>query len=462
MNKLFLFLIFLFPLLVCGKEYQVKIHVTGLPADSKPALLSIYNGDTYLIDSLPQIQDSTIIYRVPEHTPTGMLRAILGLSAYARYSNGQPTAVNFLFNGEDVELALNFEKPDQTIQVIRSKENQIYFDFLQSDFIFLRKLGMLEQIILNYPDKDNFYKVALEHYKKYQIQREKFIDKIYSQNKELLAGKIIQTKKLPFTEGDMAPTTRDSIFRTNFLNSFEFNDTTLLYTDIYTDKVLKFIEMHVNRKASPRENEDNIIQALDILVPHLDANPNIQQHLLQFLITGFEISKLENVLAHISSHYLQQCGGSKAVIERRLAGYQKMAIGKTVPDFTVTDIQNNPVNLYNLLSPYRLIIFWHTECSHCQVLMEELPELAKQDYFKKHDVKIIGISIDDSREAWEKFSANHPLDWVNTHVDGGFDNEISADYNLFATPSMFLIDANNTIIAKPTTIGELKKNISEL
>lgn len=462
MNKLFLSLIFLFPLLVCGKEYQVKIHVTGLPADSKPALLSIYNGDTYLIDSLPQIQDSTIIYRVPEHTPTGMLRAILGLSTYARYSNGQPTAINFLFNGEDVELALNFEKPDQTIQVIRSKENRIYFDFLQSDFIFLRKLGMLEQIILNYPDKDNFYKVALEHYKKYQIQREKFIDKIYSQNKELLAGKIIQTKKLPFTEGDMAPSTRDSIFRAGFLNSFEFNDTTLLYTDIYTDKVLKFIEMHVNRKASPRENEDNIIKALDVLVPYLDVNPNIQQHLLQFLITGFEISKLENVLAHISSHYLQQCGGSKAVIERRLAGYQKMAIGKTVPDFTVTDIQNNPVNLYNLLSPYRLIIFWHTGCSHCQVLMEELSELAKQDYLKKQDVKIIGISIDDSREAWEKFSADHPLDWVNTHIDGGFDNEISAAYNLFATPSMFLIDANNTIIAKPTTIGELKKNISEL
>lgn len=180
----------------------------------------------------------------------------------------------------------------------------------------------------------------------------------------------------------MAPATRDSIFKSGFLTTFEFNDTTLLYTDIYTDKVMQFIEMFVDRKASPRENENNIIRALDILVPRLDINPNIQQHLLQFLITGFEVSKLENVLAHISSNYLQQCGGSKAVIERRLAGYQKMAVGKTVPDFTVMDIQNNPVNLYNLLSPYRLIIFWHTDCSHCQVLLDELPELAKQEFFK--------------------------------------------------------------------------------
>lgn len=462
MNKSTLLLLLLFPLLTFGKEYEVKLHVSGLPANSKPALLSIYNGDTYLIDSVPQVKDSVIIFHVPEKTPTGMLRAVLGLSTYARYSNGQPTMVNFLFNGEDVELAMNFEKPDQTMQVVRSKENRIYFDFLRSDIAFLRKLGMLEQVILNYPDKDDFYKMAVDYYKKYQIQREKFIDKTYNQNKNSLAGKIIKTKKLPFTEGNMAPATRDSIFKSGFLTTFEFNDTTLLYTDIYTDKVMQFIEMFVDRKASPRENENNIIRALDILVPRLDINPNIQQHLLQFLITGFEVSKLENVLAHISSNYLQQCGGSKAVIERRLAGYQKMAVGKTVPDFTVMDIQNNPVNLYNLLSPYRLIIFWHTDCSHCQVLLDELPELAKQEFFKKHQVQLIGISIDDNRESWEKFSADHPLDWINTHIDGGFDNEISAAYNLFATPSMFLIDADNTIIAKPTTIGELKKNISEL
>lgn len=462
MNKLSILFLFLLPLLAYGKEYRVKIHVTGLPANSKPALLSIYNGDTYLIDSMPQVKDSTITYRVPENTPRGMLRAILGQSTYARYSNGQPTAFNFLFNGEDVELALDFGKPDQTVQVIRSDENRVYFDFLRSDMTFLRKLGMLEQVVLNYPDKDDFYKMALDYYKKFQIQREKLIDKTYNQNKNSLAGKIIKTKKLPFTEGNMAPATRDSIFRTNFLNMFEFNDTTLLYTDIYTDKVLQFIEMHIDRKASPRENEDKIIQALDVLVPRLDVNPGIQQHLLQFLIAGFEMSKLENVLAHISANYLQQCGGSASVIERRLAGYQKMAIGKTVPDFTVMDIQNNPINLYNLLSPYRLIIFWHTDCSHCQVLMEELPELASQDFFKKHQVKIIGISIDDSRENWEKYSADHPLDWINTHIDGGFDHEVPTAYNLFATPSMFLIDANNKIIAKPTTIGELKKNISQL
>lgn len=50
----------------------------------------------------------------------------------------------------------------------------------------------------------------------------------------------------------------------------------------------------------------------------------------------------------------------------------------------------------------------------------------------------------------------------NIHAAGSFDSEIANDYNLFATPSMFLIDENHKIIAKPTTIGELEKNIGEL
>ena len=90
MNKSTLLFLLLFPLLTFGKEYEVKLHVSGLPANGKPALLSIYNGDTYLIDSVPQVKDSIIIFHVPEKTPTGMLRAVLGLSTYARYSNGQP------------------------------------------------------------------------------------------------------------------------------------------------------------------------------------------------------------------------------------------------------------------------------------------------------------------------------------------------------------------------------------
>lgn len=462
MNKLLPLLLLLLPLVSTGKEYQVKVHVKNLPTDSKPLLLNVYNGNTYIVDSLPILENDVIQYRIPANTSPGLFRAILGVSVYAKYTNGPPTVVDFLFNRENVELATDFEKPQDSLKVIQSKENQMYLDFQKTDALFFQKSGLLEQVLINYPDKDEFYKKAIEYHKKFLLQRDKYIDKMYNQNQNLLAGKIIHTRKVPLTAGDLSPTVRDSIFKSQFLETVEFNDTTLLYTNAYTDKVYQFIQMFMKRDASLRENEANIIKAVDLIVPRLDVNPFIQQRLLQFLIAGFEVNKLEEVLAHISTNYLQQCGGSEEIVKRRLEGYRKMAIGNKVPDFTVMAIDNNPVNLYNLVCPYKLIIFWHTDCNHCKVLMEELPELMKQEYFNKHQIKMIGISIDENRETWEKFSTEHRMEWINTHVDGGFDNETSVAYNLFATPSMFLVDDNNKMVAKPTTIEELKNNISEL
>lgn len=416
----------------------------------------------FVLDSLPVKENGTITFKVPENTSPGMLRAILGMSTYAKYSNGQPSSIDLLFNKEDIELSLDFDKPNEKLSVIKSKENQVYFDFLEADALLFKKLGLLEQVVMSYPDKDEFYLKALEYYKKFQLQREKFIDKSYSTNPQLLASKIIRTKKIPITEGDLTPAARDSVFKSQFLNKVDFNDTTLLYTNIYTDKVFQFIQLFMKRNATPRENEASIIQALDILVPKLSENETIQTHLMQFMLAGFESMQMEEVLAHISANYLQQCGGNTDIVKRRLEGYQKMSVGKNVPDFTVTDIDNNPVNLYSSINPYTLIIFWHTDCNHCKILMEELPQLMQQDFFKKHQVKVIGISIDSAKEDWEKFSQEHPMDWINTHAPGSFDSEIATNYNLFATPSMFLLDDTNTIIAKPTTLEELKKNILAL
>ncbi|MEG2556807.1 MAG: TlpA disulfide reductase family protein, partial [Odoribacter sp.] len=431
-----------------ASDYQVKIQVKNLPETAKPTLLRIYNGSMFILDSLATRDGEWVTFHIPENTAPGSLRTILGIPMYGQ----QPVAFDFLYNRENIELSVDFNNTDTTIEVIRSKENTIYFQFKKADALFFRKLGLLEQVVVNYPDQDEFYKIAQEYYKKYQVQRDCFIDETYAAHQNTLAGKIIRNQKMPITETNMTAAERDSVFRADFLEKIDFTDTLLLNTDVYTDKVFRYIQMFMKREASPRENETNCIRALDQIVPRLDVNPVVQQHLLQFLIGGFETMKMEEVLAHISANYLQQCGGSSDIIKRRLEGYSRMAIGQKVPDFIVNDFNGNPVSLYNTISPYILVLFWHTDCGHCQVMMKELPLLAQQKMFSSHQVKMIGISIDEQKENWEKFSANYQLDWLNTHIEGGFENEVAGDYNLFATPSMFLLDDQYRIIAKPTTI----------
>lgn len=460
MQKL-LFLLLFIPALCAGKDFQVKLHITNLPSDSKPTLLKIFNGNMYIVDSLPVNSNNTLTFNVPEDTYPGMFRAILGTSTYNRFMNGQPTIIDFLFNKEDIELSLDFNTPDN-ITVQKSNENKVYFDFTEKDGKFFQKLGSLEQVVTQYPDKDEFYQLALKYYKQFQIDREKMIDSMYNANRNMLAAKIINTRRMPFTEGNIAPEDRDSIFKEQFLDKIEFTDSTLLYTNIYTDKLFQYINFFIKRELGPRENEASIILAVDNIMPKISADEEIKNYLLQFLINGFESMKMEEVLAHISNNYLQQCGSSMELVKRRLEGYKKMAVGEKVPDLVALDINNNPVSLYNSVNPYTLLVFWHTECGHCKTLMAELPRMIKNGLFQQHDVKILAVSIDEDRENWVKFSEEHKPEWINTYIEGGFSSEAATNFNLFATPSMFLLNSDNTIIDKPITPEELEEGIKKL
>lgn len=461
MFKLLLSLLLSLPIFLQAQDFQMKLHAKNLPKEAQPLLLRLYNGNLFVLDSLPVRVNDTLIFRIPRETKSGMLKAILGSTPLDQFMKKPPVSIDVIFNQEDIEIATDFLQPEILPEIIRSQENRIYFDFLQKDALFFRKLGLLEQVLIGYPDQDDFYQKAREYYKKTQQQRDQFIDRICRSHQHSLASRIIKNQKLPITETSTSSEVRDSILLHYYLTKVDFSDTTLLYTNVYTDKIFKYIQMFMKRNATPRENEANCIRALDRLVPLLSANTFVQQQLMQFLIDGFENMKMEEVLAHISANYLQQCGSSSEIVKRRLEGYHKMAIGQQVPDFTIPDIQGKAVNLYNTLHPYTLLLFWHTGCSHCQQLMQELLILEKQQFFKNNQIKIIGVSVDESREDWEKFSGNYRLEWINTH-EAGFESQLANDYNLFATPTMFLLNENYKIIAKPMTSRELQDSIEKL
>lgn len=461
-KKFVLFLLFC-PCLVWAKDYQFKLHVKDLPSDSRPLLLRMYNGDLFVLDSVPAVSGEEIVFHIPENTRPGVLRAVLGLSpTYSPMMPPQPIALNLIFNRGDIEIRTDYQNPQERAEILVSEENKLYFDFMKSDLVFYSKLGLLEQVVQNYPEEDEFYQRALAHYLKLQNEREKFIEKTAKSNPKTLASRIIKAQKMPVLPGKLTSEERDSLFNVQYLSQVEFNDTSLLYTNVYTDRIFRFIQMYMKQTATPRENEANCIRALDRLVPVLDVNPIVQQHLLQFLIKGFETMGMEEVLAHISSNYLQQCGSDSDITKQRLEAYGKMAVGQKVPDFTLNDAQGQPFNLYDDISPYTLILFWHTQCGHCQMLMKDLPELSKEGLFSKHQVRIVGVSVDENREDWEKFSETYQLDWVNTFTEGSFRSQTASDYNLFATPTMFLVDSDHNIVSKPLTLEELKKSIEQL
>jgi hypothetical protein len=71
------------------------------------------------------------------------------------------------------------------------------------------------------------------------------------------------------------------------------------------------------------------------------------------------------------------------------------------------------------------------------------------------------VSIDTSRNEWVTFIREQKLNWLNGSDLKGFNSEPADEYNIFATPTMFLLDRDKKILAKPISYRELEQDLKE-
>jgi alkyl hydroperoxide reductase subunit AhpC len=87
-----------------------------------------------------------------------------------------------------------------------------------------------------------------------------------------------------------------------------------------------------------------------------------------------------------------------------------------------------------------------------------------KEYYEKQKprrVEVMAVSIDTSKTEWTQFIKEGKLDWINVSELKGFNSKAADDYNIFATPTMFLLDREKKIVAKPISWRELDQALRE-
>lgn len=131
--------------------------------------------------------------------------------------------------------------------------------------------------------------------------------------------------------------------------------------------------------------------------------------------------------------------------------------GAAFPDFNEKDLQNNALSIAKFKGKVILVDFWATWCPPC---VASVPEIQKA-YNKYHDkgFEIVGISLDEEKDALEKFVKQRKLPWPQ-HFDGArFDGKLALKYGVNVAPTTYLIDRDGKIIKHLSGTDDLEKEI---
>ncbi len=119
------------------------------------------------------------------------------------------------------------------------------------------------------------------------------------------------------------------------------------------------------------------------------------------------------------------------------------AIGKMAPDFTLADLDGNPVRLADFRGRPVIINFWASWCGPC---VEEFPVLDDAlDRHRASGLAIVGVVYQDRSEAARAFMERTGAPWPAT-MDPG--DRVATAYGILAPPETYFVGRDGTIRAR--------------
>lgn len=185
---------------------------------------------------------------------------------------------------------------------------------------------------------------------------------------------------------------------------------------------------------------------IDALLKAVNVETPRGQTVLSELIEIFDTYDMKD----LKTKYLTQASNLKCTINERLsstiATNKNTEIGAVFPNQVFVQATNTSAkSLTDVKSDRKVIIFWSSTCSHCEA---ELPTiLEKYNAMKAKNIQVIGLSLDNEKASYQNKVKNLP--WINDSELKGWYSSYVDKYNVHATPTYFVLDANNKIIAKP-------------
>ncbi len=442
MSKKF-FILFIFFSTIVSAQYSINGTIAPKENFKWILLYKLENGKQTFVDNVT-VENGNFIFRLSEDQPIGIYRA------YYQIENG--LYVEFLYNKEEVNFTFNANNPTDSIRFLSSDENKIYQKYYQEISKKQNKLDSLQVAFFKLEELKSDKQITKE-YKKALYDLQTTQNNFEKKSQAKLANHFITASaqynaELPFNN----PQEYLTNVKSHFFDNVDFSDVALKNSTFINDKLTDYV-FYLNQSEDLETrnilHKKAIENAEQKIARDFDLRKSFEESLLQSYTSEENAEMVDFVMREYYNNL--PSGLRDTALIFKIESAMKTAVGNKAPDFNweENDISRS---LYGTLGhDYYIVVFFGSDCSHCQIEMPEFYNFIKEI----NNVKVITIGLEEEKEGWEKMISNFK-GFTNILVLDKWNDKKVRDYGVNSIPSFFILDSDKIILAKPYGVKELK------
>ncbi|WP_347217561.1 TlpA disulfide reductase family protein [Chryseobacterium sp.] len=404
---------------------QAQFTVTvQTPADFKDqdAILYTLNGSKDIIVTKVQSKNNTWTFKYPNNY-MGMMKV---------YFPTTNNTINFISENKNVNIKLDIQNNKVKDVAYLDEANELMTKQQEGSQKKELILPALTQIKEYYKDNTDFGKALKSE-----------IDRLSGASGSVDAAKHPFIAYYSANKSKFLSDTNNKVSQDDIINFLDKSNDMLESSGLLRPVLVAYLNSGGNT---------NVAGSVDKLLDRLKVETPRGQTVLSELIDIFDVYQMDE----FKTKYLGLAKNLKCTINDRLASTLKsnanVEMGAVLPNYKFQSASNTTAkSIHDVKADKKVIVFWSSTCSHCET---ELPKLLeKYNDLKAKNIQVIALSLDIDKTSYSNKIAAFP--WINDSELRGWNSSYVDTYNVHATPTYFILDANNKIINKPDHVGNV-------
>ena len=234
----------------------------------------------------------------------------------------------------------------------------------------------------------------------------------------------------------------------------DFSDTTLISSKSFSDQLIVFFYSFTD---GDEQHFDSLsIAGLGFVLNKAKVNMRMYEFILDFALNGYAAMGRDQVTDYLLNY--PQLAEGEITMEEGLRldsitePYQKVKVGAKAPDFSGVAIDGRLYHLYDSKAERIIVVFWSTDCEYCHDFLVQI----RKHLDLKSDFELVTFALAEDKDDVTKTVKKMRLPGYHFYDDLRWEGKAFLDFHVTSTPTVFLVDAEKTIVCKPYDWEELK------